>query len=155
MDFFKFQQELKGRFFYRYDLRSESFTFKCPSTAIEVVLAKKSIKGFEVEETKEDYTIFLDLVENKTLILGKKEIHFPFSAENLFLEDDFNYSTTDDLKEGILKFIANKDYMEEGEIIYQIEFHGAIIESAIQLGFKINHYRYLIKLIKEVCLFND
>jgi hypothetical protein len=147
MDFFQLQQELNGRFFYRYSLRSESFTFKCQGTGIELVLPKNSIVDFEVQ-TEEDI-IFLDLLDKKTLILSQKEIQFPFEAENLFREDDFNYSSTNDLRDSLLKFVAGKEDMKEREIPYQIEYLGAIIESAKKLGFKIDHYQYLMWLVTE------
>ena len=147
MDFLQFQRDLNGHFFYRFDLRSESFTFKCATTGIELILPKTSIVDFEVQT--EEKIIFLDLLDKKTLILGQKEIHFPFTAENLFRKDDFNYSSTEDLKESLLKFIAKKEDMEEGEILYQIEYLGSIIESAKKMGFRVDHYQYLMWLIME------
>lgn len=147
MDFLEFQRELNGRFFYRYDLRSESFTFRCETTGMELVLPKTSFLDFEAH--KEEDIIFLDLQDKKTLVLGQKEISFPFEAKNLFREDDFNYSSTEDLRDSLLKFVANKEQMEEGEIVYQIEYLGAIIESARNQGFKVDHYQYLMELINE------
>jgi hypothetical protein len=147
MDFLEFQRELNGRFFYRYNLRSESFTFKCQGAGIELVLPKTSIVAFELH--KEENIIFLDLIDKKTLILGQEDIHFPFEGKNLFCEDDFNYSSSDDLRESLLKFVAKKEDMKEGEIFYQIEYLGAIIESAKKLGFKVDHYQYLTWLVTE------